>query len=188
MLRNYSKYFQKQKEFKICARDLLDAPADAIVNPANSGLSHGGGVAAIISAAAGPGLDEECSRIIEKVGLIPMTFAVPTKSYNLPYKGIIHAVGPRMGDGDELNKTEKTIHNALIIAERRGWKTIAFPALGTGLFLIPYRICIEAFDKTVSTYWKENPDSSINLIMLCLTHDVYPKVEKILEELSFKVS
>lgn len=92
------------REYKITMRDLLDTPVDAIVNPANSGLSHGGGLAARISDEAGPELDDECGRILKKAGgVIPVTYALPTKAYNLPYKGIIHAVGPIIGDGDEGN-------------------------------------------------------------------------------------
>lgn len=54
-------------------RDLLGAPVDAIVNPANSGLSHGAGLAAIISNEAGHELDERCDQIIRKIGKIPVT-------------------------------------------------------------------------------------------------------------------
>ena len=108
--------FDNGKELKVGVRDLLGAPVDAIVNPANSGLSHGAGLASIISEAAGDIVEEDCERIIKKIGKIPETIAVPTRAGNLPYKGIIHAVGPRMGDGDELNKLKQTISNSLIIA------------------------------------------------------------------------
>jgi O-acetyl-ADP-ribose deacetylase (regulator of RNase III) len=54
--------FSENKVFKIGIRDLLGAPVDAIVNPANSGLSHGGGIAAIISNEGGPQIDKHCAK------------------------------------------------------------------------------------------------------------------------------
>ena len=108
IIRNYG----DNRTFKAGIRDLLGAPVEAIVNPANSGLSHGAGLAGIISDEAGPELDEECEKIIGKVGKIPTTYAVPTRAGNLPFKGIIHAVGPRMGSGVEQERLEETLINA----------------------------------------------------------------------------
>jgi len=110
-----------ERLFKAGVRDLLGAPVDAIMNPANSGLSHGAGLAGIISDEAGPEMDPECDRIIAKVGQIPTTYAVPTRAGNLPFKGIIHAVGPRMGSGDEQQRIEATIVNVLKVADKKGW-------------------------------------------------------------------
>jgi O-acetyl-ADP-ribose deacetylase (regulator of RNase III) len=161
--------YAKGREFKAGIMDLLGAPVDAIVNPANSGLSHGGGLAAVISDEAGSELDTQCKKIVNKIGKIPVTLGVPTDAFNLPFKGIIHAVGPRMGDGDELEKLIKTITNSLLIAEKKGWKSIAFPAMGTGIFGIPKALCAEAFQKAIPLYWDNHPDSVIHLIWLCLT-------------------
>lgn len=172
--RYFSKIYANGNTFHIGVLDLLSASVDAIVNPANSGLSHGGGLAAVISDQAGPGIDRECARVIEKVGHIPTTLAVPTKAYNLPFKGIIHAVGPRMGDGDEISKEERTIINSLIVAEKKGWQSVAFPALGTGIFRIPKKICAEAFNSATDKYWASHPDSTVNNIWLCLTLEDFP--------------
>jgi O-acetyl-ADP-ribose deacetylase (regulator of RNase III) len=167
----FSVSYGEGRVFRIGIMDILGAPVDAIVNPANSGLSHGGGLAAVISDEAGPELDEQCDKIINKIGRIPVTLGVPTHAFNLPFKGIIHSVGPRMGDGDELEKLIKTITNALLIAEKKGWSSIAFPAIGTGIFGIPKALCAEAFQKAVPLYWENHSDSFINLILLCLTVD-----------------
>ena len=70
---HFSKRYQNNKTLHVAVMDLLGASVDAIVNPANSGLSHGGGLAAVMSDQAGPGLDNECLRIIETVGKIPLT-------------------------------------------------------------------------------------------------------------------
>ena len=79
------------REFRVAVCDLLGAPVDAIVNPANSGLSHGGGLAAEISEQAGPKLDEACRLLVKMYGRVPVTGAVATPAYDLPFKGIIHA-------------------------------------------------------------------------------------------------
>jgi O-acetyl-ADP-ribose deacetylase len=84
--------------------NLLDEPVDAIVNAANGHLAHGGGVAGIISRAAGPELDRESSLLIQKNGPLPTGSAVVTTAGKLPFKGVIHAVGPRYGEGDEETK------------------------------------------------------------------------------------
>lgn len=172
--------FEGNKEFKVGVRDLLGAAVDVIVNPANSGLSHGGGLAAIISDEGGPKIDDHCAKYIEKYGRIPVTKAVVTTAGRLPYKGVIHAVGPRMGDGDEQKKIEATLMSCLAIAHTKGWNSIAFPAISTGLFMIPKDVCAMAFKNAVFSFWNRFPDTSVKLIWLCLTIDDYPVFEKIL--------
>jgi len=167
----YVKTYDGNRIFKAGVMDILGAPVDVIVNPANGGLSHGGGLAAIISEEAGPGLDDECDRMIKKLGRIPVTLGAPTGAYNLPYKGVIHSVGPQMGDGDEQGKLERTIINALLIAEKKEWQSVAFPAISTGIFGVPKQICAEAFKKAIPEYWVKSPDSKVSFVYLCLTID-----------------
>lgn len=176
----FSKRYQNNKMLNVAVMDILGAPVDAIVNPANSGLSHGGGLAAVMSDQAGPGLDNECLKIIETVGKIPLTYAVPTRSYDLGFKGIIHAVGPRMGDGDEQAKEEQTIINSLKVAEKKNWHSVAFPALGTGIFMIPKKLCAHAFNEAIDRYWQSNPDSIVDVIWLCLTIENFPIFKEIM--------
>ena len=176
----FSKSYGDGCFFKAGVTDLLSAPVDVIVNPANSGLSHGGGLAAIISKEAGPGLNDECDRIVKKLGKVPVTMGVPTSAFNLPYKGIIHSVGPRMGEGDEQDKVERTIINALQIAEKKEWQSIAFPAISTGIFGVPKQICAEAFKRAIPTFWENNADTSVSFIFLCLTVDDFEEFNAIL--------
>jgi O-acetyl-ADP-ribose deacetylase (regulator of RNase III) len=178
----FFKQYQNNKTFHVAAIDILGAPVEAIVNPANSGLAHGGGLAAAISQQAGPGLDDESRRIIEKIGRIPVTYAVPTKAYDLEFKGVIHAVGPMMGDGDEQAKQKKTIINSLKVAEKKNWHSVAFPALGTGIFRIPKKICAGAFKEGIKSYWQSNPDSVVNDVWLCLTLEDFPVFKEILND------
>ena len=88
----FSKTFEGGRVFKVSVSDLLGVGVDAIVNPANSGLSHGGGIAAMISAEGGPEVDRQCSLAIKKIGRIPVTQNVVTTAGQLPYRGAIHAV------------------------------------------------------------------------------------------------
>lgn len=178
----FSRTFNGGRVFKASVSDLLGVSVDAIVNPANSGLSHGGGLAAAISDEAGPELDRQCEMAIEKIGRIPVTQNVVTTAGQLPYKGVIHAVGPRMGDGDEGPKIERTVVNCLRRAGSRGWKSVALPAISTGLFCVPMDVCAEVFRRAVPRYWQEYLDSSVELIWLCLTIDAYPVFEKVLSQ------
>lgn len=171
--------YPENRELKISVSDLLGAPVDAIVNPANSGLSHSGGIAALISREAGPKLNLHCKKIIEKYGKIPVTKAVVTTAGRMQYKGIIHAVGPRMGDGDEQKKIETTIINCMRKASEKEWSSIGFPAISTGLFYIEPEVCANAFKNAISKFWEECPESSLNLVWLCLTIDDFPKFEKV---------
>jgi O-acetyl-ADP-ribose deacetylase (regulator of RNase III) len=179
----FSVWVGENKLFKVGVFDLLGAAVDAIVNPANSGLSHGGGLAADIAREAGPRLENQCHLAIKKLGRIPVTQNVVTTAGNLPFKGVIHAVGPRMGDGNEVGKIDRTITNCLRRAASRGWKSVAFPAISTGLFFVPKEMCAHAFKDAVPRYWKNHVDSSLELIQLCLTTDDYPTFRSILRSL-----
>jgi O-acetyl-ADP-ribose deacetylase (regulator of RNase III) len=178
----FIKTFEGDKVFKVGVRDLLGAAVDAIVNPANSCLSHGGGLAAIISNEAGPKIDNHCEKYIKKYGRIPVTKAVATTAGRLPYKCVVHAVGPRMGNGDEQTKIEATLTSCLGIAHTKEWSSVAFPAISTGLFCVPKDACAEAFKNAVPGFWEKHPDSSVELVWLCLTIDDYPVFEKILSQ------
>lgn len=171
--------FAENRIFRAGVFDLLGVMVDGIVNPANSGLSHGGGLAAAIADEAGPRLEKQCRTAVKKLGRIPVTHNVATTAGDLPYKGVIHAVGPRMGDGDEQVKLERTVLNCLKAADIRGWKSLALPAVSTGLFLVPEKTCAQAFRQAVPRYWKNNPESGIELIWLCLTIDDYPVFDSI---------
>jgi len=156
------------REFLVVIYDLLYEPVDCIVNPANGGLSHGGGVAAAIADAAGPELVRECNRIVKERGRIPVGEAVITTAGELPFKGVIHAVGPRMGDGDEENKLVKTLHSAFLGAQERGWTSLSFPAISSGIFSVPIPVCARAYVRAVREFFDAHPESCLTLVRLCL--------------------
>ena len=113
--------------------DITELDVDVIVNPANEQLQLGGGVAGAIRAKGGPSIQEECDRI----GGTPVGTAVMTGAGNLKARHVIHAVGPRMGEGDEDKKLAAAVRAALALADRRGVKSIALPAISTGIFGFP---------------------------------------------------
>jgi O-acetyl-ADP-ribose deacetylase len=125
--------------------NLLEEPVDAIVNAANGHLAHGGGVAGVIARAAGPALQAESDRLLTTKGPFAAGTAVVTGAGRLPFKGVIHAVGPRFGEGDEERKLRLALESAFHCAEERGWHSVSFPAVSAGIFAVPLDICARAY-------------------------------------------
>lgn len=123
----------EETQLEIVTGDVTDFEVDAIVNPANSDLQLGGGVAGAIHEKGGPAIQEECDRI----GRVAVGQAVMTVAGNLSAKHVIHTVGPKMGEGDEDRKLSSAVRSALAIADRNGLKSIAMPAISTGNFGFP---------------------------------------------------
>jgi hypothetical protein len=90
--------FPGRKVFQVVLSNLLHETTDGIVNAANGHLAHGGGVALAIARAAGAELETESSEIVTREGPLPTGSAVVTTAGNLPFRGVIHAVGPRQGE------------------------------------------------------------------------------------------
>ena len=171
MKKQTMQFLYGDRELILEVRDLLKAPVDVIVNPANSSLSHGGGLALHISQQAGAALDKESEQLIKQYGQIDTGMAVYSTAGQLPYKAVIHAVGPRMGEGHEQQKLEQAISNSLKLCEANCWSSIAFPAISTGVFQVPIKICAQAFFRTVTHYWDARHDCDIERIVICLTAD-----------------
>lgn len=155
--------------------NLLDEPVDAIVNAANGHLAHGGGVAGIIARAAGPALQEESELLIQKHGSLPTGSAVVTTAGRLPFKGVIHAVGPRQGEGDEETKLFQALTSAFERARERGWTSVSFPAVSSGIFAVPLEVCARAYLKAARA-------SPLSNVRLCLRDQ--PVIDAVLKELS----
>lgn len=120
-------------QLEVIEGDITDLEIDAIVNAANSELILGSGVAGAIRERGGPSIQEECA----KIGGTPVGTAVMTGAGNLKAKHVIHAVGPRYGEGDEDRKLAAAVRSALALADRNGLRSIAMPALSTGSFGFP---------------------------------------------------
>ncbi len=124
-------------QLELAEGDITDLDVDAIVNAANEELKLGSGVAGAIREKGGPSIQEECDRI----GGTPVGTAVLTGGGDLKAKHVIHAVGPKMGEGDEDRKLQSAIRSSLALADRHGLKSIALPAISTGNFGFPMDRC-----------------------------------------------
>jgi putative ATPase len=156
------------RAFEVVTGDLLKEPVDAIVNAANGHLAHGGGVAAAIARAAGPALEEEGDRIVAERGPIPVGEAVVTTAGRLPFKGVIHAVGPHQGLGREEERLEQTLQAAFLRAHERGWASVSFPAVSSGIFAVPLEVCARAYVRAVRAFFAARPATSLRTVRLCL--------------------
>jgi O-acetyl-ADP-ribose deacetylase (regulator of RNase III) len=156
------------KLFQVVVGDLLKEDTHCIVNAANGHLAHGGGVAGAIARAGGRSLIEEGDRLVRESGPVPTGGCVVTTAGDLPFKGVIHAVGPRMGEGDEENKLMSALKCSFLSAQDRGWGSVSFPAVGSGIFGVPYAVCTRAYRKAIDDFWKGSPDSCLKLIRLVL--------------------
>ncbi len=119
--------------------DITRFDGDAIVNAANSRLRHAGGVAAAISRAAGPGLDRESRELVEHRGPVPTGEAVITGGHDLAAGSVIHAVGPVYGSigGGEGELLVAAYRSSLRVARENDIRTLAFPAISTGIYGYP---------------------------------------------------
>ena len=117
--------------------DLTQEPAEAIVNAANAYLRHGGGVAGAIVRRGGPVIQRESDAWVRAHGPLRHDQAAVTGAGALPARYVIHVVGPRWGSGDEAAKLRAAVHAALRAAQGLGVRSLALPAISTGIFGYP---------------------------------------------------
>lgn len=117
--------------------DLTDMDTDAIVNAANNDLQLGGGVAGAIRRKGGEEIQREC----DAIGSIPIGYAAITSGGKLKSRHVIHAASMQLGGRTTAANLRTSIAHSLRIAAERGLKTIAFPAVGTGIAGFPLDEC-----------------------------------------------
>jgi O-acetyl-ADP-ribose deacetylase (regulator of RNase III) len=148
-----------------CVRgDITDQPdVDAVVNAANAELSPGGGVAGAIHRVAGPGLYEECRPLAP----ISTGEAVITGGHGLPNAWCIHTLGPVYArSADPAGELSSCYAEVLARAEERGLRSLATPAVSTGIFGYPV---LEAADVALRTIAERSPDlRSVRLVRFVL--------------------
>ncbi len=143
--------------------DITKRNVDAIVNPANSHLKHGGGVAGAIVKKGGIIIQIES----DKIGFVPVGQSVITTSGNLPCSAIIHMVGPRMGEGNEDVKLSQSILNTLLLATKKGFKTISIPAISSGIFGFPKEQCANILLNDTLNFLL-NTKTSLHIVEFCI--------------------
>ncbi len=142
--------------------DITELDTDAIVNAANAQLVLGGGVAGAIRRKGGPKIQAEC----DKIGGTFVGGAVITTGGKLKARHVIHAVGPRMGEGDEDRKLRNATLNSLKLADENRLKSIAFPAVSAGIFGFPIERCAAIMLGTTIEYLKGQ--TGLQRVVFCL--------------------
>lgn len=143
--------------------DLTKEVVDAIVNAANEHLAHGGGVAGAIVRAGGRIIQEESNDWVREHGPVRTGTAAITGAGRLPARYIIHAVGPvwRGGDNREQEKLASAVRSALELADEHHLESVSLPAISSGIFRFPKRLCAETILSAIVEFWQTHPNSSV---------------------------
>jgi len=152
----------KNSILKLVQGDITELNTDVIVNAANAQLILGGGVAGAIRRKGGATIQEEC----DKIGGTFVGGAVITSGGNLKARHVIHAVGPRMGEGNEDTKLKNAVANSLKLMDEHRLKSIAFPAISTGIFGYPIDKCAKIMITTAKEYLAR--ETQIREVIFCL--------------------
>jgi O-acetyl-ADP-ribose deacetylase len=145
--------------------DITEMETDAIVNAANNDLQLGGGVAGAIRRKGGDSIQRECNEI----GSIPVGGAAITGAGNLKARFVIHAASMQLGGSTSAKDLRSSTAIALKIAADKKLKTIAFPAVGTGIAGFPLRECAEIMVEEAAKHLRG--DTSIQKIYFALFDD-----------------
>ena len=171
----------EEKKIKLKEGNLALLEVEAVVNAANKNLILGGGVAGAIRQLGGPSIQEECN----KIGPISVGEAVITGGGLLKAKYIIHAAGPVYGEGDEDIKLKNATLNSLKITKEKKIKSIAFPAISTGIFRFPLKRCSEIMIEVSVDFLKNKENDYPKEIIFCLYgQEAYSTFQNTLEELT----
>lgn len=166
------------RELALVHGNLVLEQVDAIVNAANEGLEHGGGVAGAIVRAGG----EEIQRASDRIGRVPTGSAASTTAGKLPAKYVIHAVGPiwRGGLSDEPGLLASAVGAALAEASRLGCASVALPAISTGIYGYPKEDGARVIVSAIERHFADQPGSPVRNVRITLIDrasvDVFEKL------------
>ncbi|RME00303.1 MAG: macro domain-containing protein [Deltaproteobacteria bacterium] len=154
------------KRIEIRQGDLTEEEVDAIVNAANSHLAHGGGVAGAIVRKGGKTIQEESDAYVREHGPVPTGKVAVTGAGNLPSSYVIHAVGPvwKGGDAHEDALLESAVWESLLAAHERKLRSIAIPAISSGIFGFPKARCAAILLDTARKFCERFPESPLEVI------------------------
>ena len=173
------------KKILIKQGDITAETSDAIVNPANSQLQHGGGAALAIAQKGGRVINEQSRELIRRIGEVPVSKAVMTDAGNLPCKFVIHTVGPIWGEGDEAAKLRRAVWNVLTLAELYNLRSVSLPAISSGIYGFPKPLCAQILLAAAREFLSQ-PDIMLQEVVMCnfdsATVKIFQTAEKSLSE------
>ncbi|XP_062288430.1 protein mono-ADP-ribosyltransferase PARP9 [Scomber scombrus] len=153
----------KGVQLSVWKADLTSFKGDAVVNAANRGLQHAGGLAEALSSAGGPQIQINSDDYISRKGVLSTGDAIVLTAGLLPYKKIIHAVGPQISkfaNRSEVTQAEsllqKTIRSILDRVKENHLQSVAIPAISSGLFNFPLPLCADTIVTTVKRYYENS--------------------------------
>ena len=168
--------------------DITEYPADVIVNAANSSLLGDSGVDGAIHRKGGREITEDCMKIRASQGKCNVGEAVITRAGNMPFKNVIHTVGPvwQSGKNNEVKLfAEKLLKNAYIssleLAEKNKLKNISFPNISTGVYRFPKDLAAKTAINAVIEYLEKN-DFIEKVNFVCFENENFEIYRKLLEE------
>ena len=184
--------FPDGRTFTVVINDILHENVDGIVNSATNNLSYGLGVASTIVEAAGSKLKNELNKIIRERKSIHSGEIVLTRAGDLPFKGIIHVVSPSQGEASGYTLLKKALMSSFVTAQENGWRSLTFPAVGSGIHAIAFDRCAAAYVSAVYDYFKDHPSSPLKTIRLCILSreqvNLVDAVVKSVEHAKLKIS
>lgn len=164
----FEKHFPGGFSAQVVHGDLLQEPVEAIVNAANEHLQHGGGVAGAIRVAGGRQIQLESDAWVQTHG--PVSHAQPayTGAGELPFRYIIHAVGPYGGDPQRAEKLAAAVRGSLELGEQLGVSSLALPALSTGIFGYALEAAMPVIWQAICGYAQDHPGGKLQLVRVTL--------------------
>jgi len=176
---------KERKTISVMKGDITKHRVDAIVNAANGELNHIGGLAAAIVKAGGKEIQDKCHDYVLRNGPLLEGHTHVTSAGKLPCKLIIHAFGPKWDPeadkkrrGEEETKQERYLRCAIAssLEKAKDLRSIAIPAVSSGVYGFPRDLCAEVILNTVLEFCKENPHSELSEIHLINNDDPTVKV------------
>jgi len=164
---------------EILQGDLTEIDADAIVNAANNELQLGGGVAGTIRRKGGSAIQTEC----DAIGSIPLGGAAITSGGKLKARYVIHAASMELGGRTSAATLRSSTAHALRIAAQKRLKSIAFPAVGTGIAQFPVRECADIMLREAAKHF-EQPTSIEKVYFVLFDQPAHATFVAALRELS----
>ena len=158
--------------------DFTTFGVDAVVNAANVELKHSGGLAQALNKAWGPQIQNECNQHITEFGPLKTGKTIVTNAGNLNCTKIIHAVGPPLPHkpnnavvSTAKRKLRQAVQSILKTVETNNFRSIAIPALSSGIFNFPLKVCCGTITRTIKDFYEEGKSQDTPLTINLVNND-----------------